>query len=93
VAARLGLQTPVAKALDSFWPFLERMRADGAVVVLKLDGERGPNDNGPYTAMVSGPPLRGEHFRTDAHTPEDALAYVIVSYFDHPTLMPGSSME
>jgi hypothetical protein len=38
---------------DVLLPFLERMRADGAVVVLKIDGERGPGDAPPCMAIVS----------------------------------------
>lgn len=66
--------------LDRFLPLLERMRLEGAVVVLKFDGERGPGDNGPYTALVSGKVLKGDFFRTDADTLEEALAYIIVNY-------------
>lgn len=63
------------------WPLLERMRRDGAVVVVKLDGGRGsPEDNGPYTVLASGGPLDGAHIRTDAETVEAALSYVIVEY-------------
>ena len=63
------------------WPLLELMRRDGAVVVVKIDGERHPpNDNGPYTVLASGAPLQGDHIRTDAETVEEALSYVIVEY-------------
>lgn len=83
IAARLGVPAPGGQGVDQFWPFLERMRRDGAVALLKLDGERRePGDTGPYTALVSGGPLHGEHFRTDAHTAEEALAFIIVRYFD-----------
>jgi hypothetical protein len=34
------------------------------------------------TAFVSGGPLHGEFFRTDAHTAEEALAFIVVRYFD-----------
>lgn len=66
--------------VDAVLPILERMRADGAVVVVKFDGERGLNDNGAYTAIASGPPPREDFVRVDEHALEDALAYVIVRY-------------
>jgi hypothetical protein len=82
IAAKVG-----APAVDANWsgvdavlPLLEKMKAEGAVVVFKLDGERGPGDNGAYTAIASGSPLGAEHLRIDAETLEDALAYVIVRY-------------
>lgn len=63
------------------WPLLERMRSDGAVVLVKLDGERHPpDDNGQYTVLASGAPLQGDYIRTDAETVEAALSYVIVEY-------------
>lgn len=66
--------------VDPVLPILERMRADGAIVVFKLDGERGPNDNGAYTGIASGHPLGEDYIRVDAHTLEDALAHIIVRY-------------
>ncbi len=63
--------------LDRFLPLLERMRAEGAVLFMKLDGGRRGR---PYTAWVSGRVLKGEFFRTDSGSMEDALAYIIVHY-------------
>ncbi|MEM7158303.1 MAG: hypothetical protein AAF799_36020 [Myxococcota bacterium] len=82
IASLLGLAT-----IDSDWsgvdpvlPLLEHMRQEGAVVVFKLDGGRGPGDNGPYTGIASGPPLGDDFVRIDADTLEDALASIIVGY-------------
>lgn len=83
IASALGLPPAPADwtGCDAVLPLLERMRADGAVVVVKLDGERTqPGDNGPYTVLASGRPLAGDFLRTDADSLEDALAYVIVEY-------------
>jgi len=64
--------------VDAVLPLLEQMRREGAVVMLKLDGQR---DRQMYTALVSGGPLGpGEFFRTDAESLEDALAYIIIQY-------------
>jgi hypothetical protein len=63
--------------VDAVVPLLERIRADGAVVVFKLDGERKTD---PYTAVISGPPLQGASLRVDTPTLEEALARVIVFY-------------
>lgn len=83
IAAQLGMP-PVAadwQGIDAVLPMLERMRREGAVVLVKLDGERtGDEDNGPYTVLISGRPLAGETIRTDAHLLEEALAYVICRY-------------
>jgi len=82
VASHLGM--PVIDAdwsgVDQVLPLLEKMKSDGSMVLFKLDGERGPGDNGAYTAVTSGPPLGEDYFRVDADTLEDALAYVIVRY-------------
>lgn len=83
VASRIGLplSAPDWNGTDAVWLLLEKMKEDGAVVIIKLDGERkGEDDNGPYTALVSGPPLGGDAIRTDAHVLEEALAYVICLY-------------
>ena len=63
--------------VDIVLPLLERMRQEGAVVLFKLDGERTAR---PYTAVVSGPIMQGDFFRTDASSLEEALAYIIVHY-------------
>jgi len=82
IFAQLGI--PLVEAnwsgVDAVLPILEKMKAEGAVVVLKFDGERGPDDNGAYTAVASGPPLGEDFLRVDADTLEEALAYVIVRY-------------
>jgi hypothetical protein len=69
--------------LDAFLPLLEKMRLEGAIILLKLDGERGKGDTGPYTALVSGKMLNGDFFRIDADSMENALAYVVVHYARH----------
>lgn len=70
--------------VDLFLPLLERMRVEGAVFLLKLDGERtGPDDAGPYTVAVSQGRCR-EPIRMDADHLEDALAYAVVTYFEGP---------
>lgn len=65
---------------DIFLPFLERIHQEGANLLLKIDGERGRGDTGPYTALVSSGPLGSDFFRTDASSMEDALSYIIVEY-------------
>jgi hypothetical protein len=66
--------------VDIIMPVLEQMRLEGAIVLIKLDGERTADDNGPYTAIVTGAILNGHFSRTDGHSIEDALAHVIVGY-------------
>ena len=82
IARKLSIEIePFWKGVGPVWPLLERMRSEGAVVLIKLDGERvQPSDTGPYTALVFGNPLQDERIRTDAETIESALSYVIVEY-------------
>jgi hypothetical protein len=92
IASQLGTPRvgPDWSGVDAVLPLLEKMKAEGAVLVFKLDGERGPDDNGAYTAIASGAPLGEDFIRVDADTLEDALAYVIVRYagkrwgYSHP---------
>ncbi|RKH15478.1 hypothetical protein D7V97_00365 [Corallococcus sp. CA053C] len=83
VFERLGMQPPADDwhGVDPVFPLLERMREEGAVVVMKLDGERrGPDDNGPYTVVVSGSPLAGSYLKAEMHSLEEALSKVILEY-------------
>jgi len=69
------------KGIDELFPLLEKLRADGAVIMLKWDGEHGSGgDQGPYTALITGRVLSGEFFRADRASIEEALAEVIVAY-------------
>ncbi len=69
------------KGVDELMPILEKLRADGAVVMMKLDGEHARGSSqGPYTALITGQVLAGEFFRSDQPTLEQALAEVIVGY-------------
>jgi len=63
--------------VDPVMPALEKMRADGSVLLIKLDGERAQHW---YTVVVKGGLLGEEAFRTDADTLEEALCYVIGNY-------------
>jgi hypothetical protein len=76
-----GLQSGVS-GFDRLLPFLERMREDGAVVVLKFDGQRtGHDDTGAYTAIVSSPSIaQGGFIRIDAETIEEAAVHIIERY-------------
>lgn len=67
--------------VDGILPVLEQMRNEGAVILVKLDGERtSSRDNGPYTVVVSGAPLGGDFIRTDAHSLESAFSVVLWRY-------------
>ncbi len=69
------------KGIDEIMPILEKLRADGAVVMMKLDGEyTAGSDQGPYTALITGQVLAGEFFRSDQPKIEQALAEVIIEY-------------
>ena len=77
---QLAEVSPSWHRIDAVLPLLERMRADGAVVLVKLDGERVGADAELYTVLVSGPPLHGDFIRADSASLEHALARVIVAY-------------
>ena len=68
--------------IDPVLPLLEHMRKDGAIILIKWDGERSA-DQGPYTAVVQGQPLGQDFFRIDAATLEAALCHIIGHYSDH----------
>lgn len=82
IAAELGLpEVPEDwSGIDAVLPLLERMRAEGASVLVKFDGGRGPGDNGPYTAVVLEGKLGSRSVRTDEDNLEAALSHVIVRY-------------
>jgi hypothetical protein len=70
--------------IDPVLPLLERMREDGAVVLVKWDGDRRvAQGESPYTAVVQGTPLGDDFFRTDAATLEAALCHIIGHYSEH----------
>lgn len=64
-------------SIESVWPILERMRSEGAVVVVKLDGERTQK---PYTVLVSGEGLQGDWIRRDSDSLNTALSGVVIEY-------------
>ena len=82
-AKELGLADirPDWRGCDAVWDVLEEMAAEGATVVIKIDGQRnGPDDNGRYTVLVSGGPLGEDFFRRDTPVLEDGVAEAIVYY-------------
>lgn len=81
IARNRGLSlTSEWSGCDAIFPLLEMMRAQGATVLIKLDGERTGEDAKPYTVMVSGGPLGDDFFRTDTAALDDGLCYIIGSY-------------
>lgn len=82
VAVHMGLPALPENwsGLDRYLPFLERMREEGAVVIIKLDGLR---KSRPYTGVVSGGPLGDEFFRIDERSIEECVSYIIVNYARH----------
>lgn len=78
-----GLPVPAQwSGCDAFWPLLEEMRREGAVVVVKLDGERGADetDPGPYTVVISRGGLGDDFVQRSAGSPEDVLASAVLEY-------------
>ncbi len=78
VAAHLGLEMPDEWTLDDVWPLLDRAREEGAVILLKLDGERSRNW---YTVVMSGGGMeRKDVLHVDSPTMELAIARVLGEY-------------
>lgn len=78
IAAQLGLEMPDEWTLDDVWPLLDRAREEGAVILLKLDGERSRKW---YTVVMSGGGLEREDvLHTDSPTMELAIATVLGNY-------------
>ncbi|WP_437312481.1 hypothetical protein [Sorangium sp. So ce385] len=82
LARYLGLNPIPAQwqGIDVVLPLLERMRGDGAVVLIKIDGGRDLADNGPYTVIASGAPLKGEYIRAEMSSLERGVAKVVIEY-------------
>ncbi|MCW1887378.1 hypothetical protein OKA04_21755 [Luteolibacter flavescens] len=53
------------------WQLLDQMRAEGSVVLVKLDGERTLD---PYTLVISGGPLGENYFRKDGSSINELIA-------------------
>lgn len=83
LAKALGLDDFPAepRGVDAFTPLIERAFAEGAVILVKWDGQRTTDARPlPYTAVISGPPLGTDCLRADAASLESALARVLVRY-------------
>ncbi|WP_437805213.1 hypothetical protein [Sorangium sp. So ce1078] len=68
------------QGIDVVLPLLERMRGDGAIVLIKFDGGRDVSESDPYTVLASGGPLKGEFIRVEASSLEHGIAKVVVEY-------------
>lgn len=68
------------RGIGAVWPILERMRADGAIVLVKLDGQRMGSGARPYTLLVSGEPLGGDTIRLDHRDLDEGLCRMIIDY-------------
>ncbi|WP_027708442.1 hypothetical protein [Zooshikella ganghwensis] len=69
--------------IDSILPLIEKIREDGAIFIIKFDGERNdPSDNGKYSFLIFGRPLNDINIKTDANTLDEGLIYVIGKYAD-----------
>lgn len=78
LAREFDLVVPDDWSLQDVWPLLDRVREDGAIVLLKLDGLRSHNH---YTVVVSGGLLEKEDvIRTDAPTIEEAICFGLCNY-------------
>jgi hypothetical protein len=84
-AERLGIRwdRERSRGVDVYLPFIERIGAEGGHLFWKIDGGRTRPDDRKYTAHVHGARLPEDvlHvYRIDAHSPGDALSYVIARW-------------
>lgn len=69
--------------LSLLWPFVEAIRRDGLVFVLKADGERTrEEDGGAYTVFITGTRLGGHPCRADGSDVEEVVSAVVLEYAD-----------
>jgi hypothetical protein len=81
IAASMDLELdPAWTGIGPVWPILERMRADGACVLVKLDGGRSWPGADVYTLLVSGEPLDGIVLRGDCSDLDEGLSRIIIDY-------------
>ncbi len=67
--------------LGLLFALADRIREDGAVLIVKLDGERNaPGDAPPYTVFISSGPIAEGIIRDDSPRLADSLARVIIAY-------------
>lgn len=77
IAASLGLTIDDEwQGIQSVWPLLDRIRAEGGVVLVKLDGERA---QGQFTVLATHA-AKNVFARSDAETLEAAVCGVIEKY-------------
>ncbi|AIF51850.1 hypothetical protein [Pelosinus sp. UFO1] len=66
------------KGIDCFIPYLEKIKQDLSVVIIKLDGEREDNS---YTFVASGKILgERESMRMDTSDLEGGVSYICIEY-------------
>ncbi len=84
LAAQHGFTlAPNWSGVDAVLPILDQIRKDGAVVLIKMDGERtAPGDSGQYTCLISGMALDTDFIRADTETLEDGLARILCAYLE-----------
>ena len=67
--------------VDFLLPIIEKIKEDGAIFIIKFDGERSNiNDNGAYSVLIFGKPLGDLSINTDAETLDEGLTFVICKY-------------
>lgn len=83
---------PISQDWHEVAPFmiiLERIKSEGSVFILKLDGERNSAaGEPPYTILISGAPLGDDFIRIDAMTLEEGLILAIGSYAEKVWRLP-----
>lgn len=82
---RLGMNDDEMKfsQFGLFFSILEKIKKNGAVIVVKLDGQRtNEEDTGSYTSVISGGALGENFIRIDDESLENALLRSIRDYVE-----------
>lgn len=66
--------------VSAVWPAFEQMAEEGAVIIIKIDGQRGSLDTGKYTVVINGGQLGEDFFRLDTEDLDEGLASGILFY-------------
>jgi hypothetical protein len=86
---RANLFQETSFSLDEAWSVLEALRQVGAVVVVKLDGQRkvdkqhaGSDEASPYVVVINAGGLGDEYVHVEAKTLASALKRALLDYYE-----------
>ena len=79
IASQRGVALESGGGFASLWPLVEHVGDEGAVFIIKLDGERDASAEPRYTLLLSGEHV-GRLIRRDTSELEEGIAEMICEY-------------